>query len=637
MPNKIYNEDSTQHISPREFTRKRPGTYCGSTEYSTQLVRELFANALDEHNIGHGNVIKIEVNTSKNLYTVHDSGQGFIPGAPRENGETMFSECFSVINTSGKYDDADDSIYGGSALGLNGIGMKLVCYLSSWSQATTSNGSGKRETITYKDGLFEAREITPEKKDVRGTSISFIPDPQFFQHAEANFDELRKMFKDIAALCPTLYIELTIDGKTETFHSERGLNDLVDAKVENEEILSNRFIARREEGSDLFDICLTYTSRYSEDVTSYVNYGLTESGVHLTALRTNLTRLINKYANDKGIFKKEDSNLTGAELSEGLVIIFNLKAKKVAYDSQSKVRVVDIDKKLITETLNEDFVLWLEQNPKDIKLIIEKALSARRARDAAKKAREAARGDKKKKEKALKFDSKLADCYSKNRAACELYITEGDSASGNLKSARNNELQAVMPVRGKILNCQKSTLEKISKNAEIMTMIEAFGLRRDPKTMKLTYDKDDLRYGKLIIAADADVDGAHIRNLFYTFIWNFCPQLIEEGYVYSLVAPLYKITMGKDTYLYLKDDDALAQFQIENKGKKYQVNRFKGLGEMSKDETEVLVDPAQRTLCQVTVEDAAAANVLFDQLMGAGVAPRKKFIQDHSKEAVYVD
>ena len=637
MPNKIYNEDSTQHISPREFTRKRPGTYCGSTEYSTQLVRELFANALDEHNIGHGNVIKIEVNTSKNLYTVHDSGQGFIPGAPRENGETMFSECFSVINTSGKYDDADDSIYGGSALGLNGIGMKLVCYLSSWSQATTSNGSGKRETITYKDGLFEAREITPEKKDVRGTSISFIPDPQFFQHAEANFDELRKMFKDIAALCPTLYIELTIDGKTETFHSERGLNDLVDAKVENEEILSNRFIARREEGSDLFDICLTYTSRYSEDVTSYVNYGLTESGVHLTALRTNLTRLINKYANDKGIFKKEDSNLTGAELSEGLVIIFNLKAKKVAYDSQSKVRVVDIDKKLITETLNEDFVLWLEQNPKDIKLIIEKALSARRARDAAKKAREAARGDKKKKEKALKFDSKLADCYSKNRAACELYITEGDSASGNLKSARNNELQAVMPVRGKILNCQKSTLEKISKNAEIMTMIEAFGLRRDPKTMKLTYDKDDLRYGKLIIAADADVDGAHIRNLFYTFIWNFCPQLIEEGYVYSLVAPLYKITMGKDTYLYLKDDDALAQFQIENKGKKYQVNRFKGLGEMSEDETEVLVDPAQRTLCQVTVEDAAAANVLFDQLMGAGVAPRKKFIQDHSKEAVYGD
>ena len=635
MPNKIYNEDSTQHISPREFTRKRPGTYCGSTEYSTQLVRELFANALDEHNIGHGNVISIEADTKKNLYTVTDLGQGFIPGAPRENGETMFSECFSVINTSGKYDDADDSIYGGSALGLNGIGMKLVCYLSSWSQATTTNGSGKRETITYKDGLFESRQITDEKKDIHGTTISYQPDPQFFQHQEANFDELRKMFTDIAALCPMLTIELTIDGKKEIFHSSRGLNDLIDAKVGNNEILSNRFIARRESGADLFDICLTYTSNYSEDVTGYVNFGLTESGVHMTALRTNLTRLINKFANDKKLFKAGESNLTGQELSEGLVIIFNLKAKKVAYDSQSKVRVVDIDKTLINQTLSEDFAQWLESNQKDVKIIIDKAINARKAREAAKKARDNARVDKKKKEKALKFDSKLADCYSKTRSKCEIYVTEGDSASGNLKAARNNEFQAVMPVRGKILNTQKAALDKIQKNAEIMTMIEAFGLKTDAKTMKLTYDKSDLRYGKIIIAADADVDGAHIRNLFYTFIWNFCPQLIEEGYVYSLVAPLYKITMGKDTYLYLKDDAALAEFSEKHKGKKYTVSRFKGLGEMSEDETEVLVDPEQRMLCQVTVSDAKAADILFDQLMGTGVGARKKYIQDHSQEAKY--
>lgn len=192
-----------------------------------------------------------------------------------------------------------------------------------------------------------------------------------------------------------------------------------------------------------------------------------------------------------------------------------------------------------------------------------------------------------------------------------------------------------MPVRGKLINTQKATYDKIQKNAEIMTMIEAFGLKVDPKTLKLTYDPEELRYGKIIIAADADVDGSHIRNLFYTFIWNFCPQLILDGYVYSLVAPLYKITMGKDTYVYLKDDEALADFQIKNKGKKYIVSRFKGLGEMSEDETEILVDPAQRTLCQVTVEDVSAANILFEQLMGLGVAPRKKFIQDHSKEATY--
>jgi DNA gyrase subunit B len=317
--------------------------------------------------------------------------------------------------------------------------------------------------------------------------------------------------------------------------------------------------------------------------------------------------------------------------------VFNFTAPNVSYDAQVKSNITKIGMTTFTQTLAENLSIWLNNNEKEIKVIADKAINARKAREAAKKARDAARGDKKKKEKALKFDSKLADCYSKNRAACELYITEGDSASGNLKSARNNELQAVMPVRGKILNCQKSTLEKISKNAEIMTMIDAFGLKKDPKTMKLTYDKDDLRYGKLIIAADADVDGAHIRNLFYTFIWNFCPQLIEEGYVYSLVAPLYKVTIGKDTYKYLRDDVELAEFQEKNKGKKYQVNRFKGLGEMSEDETEILVDPEQRTLCQVTVSDITAANVLFDQLMGAGVASRKKYIQDHSKEAQYGD
>lgn len=204
----------------------------------------------------------------------------------------------------------------------------------------------------------------------------------------------------------------------------------------------------------------------------------------------------------------------------------------------------------------------------------------------------------------------------------------------NVESKRQSVLLEIVG-KTKIINTQKATYDKIQKNAEIMTMIEAFGLKVDPKTLKLTYDPEELRYGKIIIAADADVDGSHIRNLFYTFIWNFCPQLILDGYVYSLVAPLYKITMGKDTYVYLKDDEALADFQIKNKSKKYIVSRFKGLGEMSEDETEILVDPAQRTLCQVTVEDVSAANILFEQLMGLGVAPRKKFIQDHSKEATY--
>ena len=278
----------------------------------------------------------------------------------------------------------------------------------------------------------------------------------------------------------------------------------------------------------------------------------------------------------------------------------------------------------------------MNYNEKEIKIIADKAINARKAREAAKKARDAAREvDKKKKEKVLKFDTKLADCYSKDRLKCEIYITEGDSASANIKMARNNEFQAVLPVRGKILNCQKATLAQIQKNAEIMTMIDAFGLRIDPKTMKITYDKEDLRYGKIIIMSDADVDGAHIKNLFYTFIWNFCPQLIQDGYVYAGVPPLYKITIGKE-YKYLKNDEALEEFRKANAGKKYQVNRLKGLGEMSTEETEeTLTDPENRIIKQITVEDARMTSILFEQLMGEGVVARKQFIKEHSAEATY--
>ena len=428
---RIYNEDSTKHIDAREFTRLRPGTYCGSTEYSTQLLRELIANALDEHNIGHGSHIKIEIDESSNTYTVTDEGQGFIVGAPRDNGETMLSECFAVINTSGKYDDTDDSVYGGSALGLNGIGLKLVCYLSSSSCISTTDGSGKRETVYYKDGLFEKREYTDEEKGKRGTWVKYTPDPQFFQHPEVNISEIEELCRYLAALCPTLTIEIITrnvqgDGEIQLFHSENGLNDLANTLTKGKEIISNRFITKRISGNDLIDICLTYTSDYSEKIIPFVNYGLTEKGVHLTALRTNLTKVINKFANDKGLFKKGESNLTGAELSEGLVLIFNVKAKDVAYDAQNKERVVNIDKTLINEVINEEFTSWLNTNEKDAKIIVEKALQARRAREAAKKAREAVRKPKEKGLKAkMQISTKFIDCTNKNPAERSLLLVEG--------------------------------------------------------------------------------------------------------------------------------------------------------------------------------------------------------------------
>ena len=274
------------------------------------------------------------------------------------------------------------------------------------------------------------------------------------------------------------------------------------------------------------------------------------------------------------------------------------------------------------------------ENEKVVKEIADKAINARKAREAAKKARDAIRDKAEKKQKALKFDSKLADCYGKDRSKCEIDIVEGDSASGNLKTARNNETQAVLPIRGKILNTQKSTLEKIQKNAEIVTMIEAFGLKVDPKTMKITYDPEDLRYDKIIIMSDADIDGAHIKNLFYTFIWNFCPELIYDGHIYAGVPPLYKVTINKQ-YKYIKNDEDLEKFREANKGRSYTVNRLKGLGEMSVDETEeTLTDPEKRIIKQITVEDVDKADMLFEDLMGQEITPRKEYIKLQSKEAV---
>ena len=626
---KLYTKDSIESLSPLEFTRLRPGVYAGDTTYATQLLVEIISNSVDEFRLGHGNQIDVTINGAR--VVVRDYGQGFLVNEKRDDGKTILEAAFSVLNTSGKY--RDDGTYEGTSLGSFGIGSKITTFLSHWLTVSTYR-DGKCEWIRFNEGVWNDREVRKDNSPT-GTEVCWLPSEEFFTHPEVEIEKVKSLFETITCLCPGLTINLDDNGKKTVYHSTRGLNDLADKAVKDKEIINNRFSMNFSEGKEKMDFILTYTSNYSSTLVPYVNTGLTEKGPHITQIKTVLTREFNKFFKEKKWLKSTDENLSGDDIQEGMYIVFNITAPNVSYDAQVKSNITKIGMTTFTQALAENLSIWLNNNEKEIKVIADKAINARKAREAAKKARDAARGDKKKKEKALKFDSKLADCYSKIRANCEIYVTEGDSASGNLKSARNNEFQAVMPVRGKILNCQKNTLDKIQKNAEIMTMIEAFGLKADPKTMKLTYDKDSLRYGKIIIAADGDADGSHIRNLFYTFIWNFCPQLIQEGYVYALVAPLYKITMGKDTYLYLRDDKELAEFQEKNRGKKYQVNRFKGLGEMSEDETEILVDPNLRVLNQVTVEEAKKADVLFDQLMGAGVAARKKFIQDHSKEAKY--
>ena len=626
----LYTKGSIESLSPLEFTRLRPQVYAGDCTYSTQLLIEIVSNAVDEFRLGHGNKIKVII--QGDVVEVHDYGQGFLVNEVREDGTTELEASFSILNTSGKY--RENGTYEGTSLGSFGIGSKITTFLSHWLNVTSSRGEGIAEEIMFREGVFESRKIVNAPK-VSGTSVQWRPSEQFFTHTEVDMSKIRPLFKTIACLCPGLTIELNDNGKQETFYSEHGLNDLVDMAVKDNEIINNRFNMQFTEGKYKMDMVLTYTSNYSSTIVPYVNTGLTESGSHITQIKTLLTREFNKFFRDKKWLKDKDENLTGDDIQEGMYIVFNITAPNVGYDAQVKSRVTKIETSVFTQAIAENLKIWLEQNEKEIKAIADKAINAKKVREAAKKARETARGMNKKKEKALKFDSKLADCYSKDRSKCEIYITEGDSASGNLKMARNNEFQAVMPVRGKILNTQKATLDKIRKNAEIMTMIDAFGLKVDPKTMKLTYDVDDLRYGKIIIMSDADVDGAHIKNLFYTFIWNFCPQLIEEGYVYAGVPPLYRITEGKDNYIYLKNDQALEEYRKTHAGKKYVVGRMKGLGELDEDETDILTNPDVRIIKQVTVSDIKKADRLFEELMGTAVIPRKEYIKNHSEEATY--
>lgn len=627
---KLYDEKSIESLSPLEFTRLRPQVYVGDCEYSTQLLIEIISNSIDEFRAGHGSMIEVSIDKSK--VTVIDEGQGFIPNSFRDDGKTILEAAFSVLNTSGKY--REDGSYEGTSLGSYGIGSKLATFLSH-SLTVTTFRDGLSEKIDFVEGVFDKREVKQVDKTLHGTTVTWTPSEEFFTHTEVEINKVKDLFKTLAALCPGLTINLYIDDKPVIkYHSKNGISDLLDAAIKDKEIINNRFAMNYTDGKNKLDLVLTYTSNYSSTIVPYVNAGLTESGQHITQLKTIFTREMNKFFKEKKWLKEKDENLSGDDINEGLYFVFNLTCAGVAYDAQVKSRVSKIDMKPFTSPFAEALNYWLHANEKEVKIIADKAIGARKAREAAKKARDAARAiDKKKKEKVLKFDSKLADCYSKDRKKCEIYIVEGDSASGNIKLARDNEFQAVLPVRGKILNTRKATLEQIQKNAEIMTMIEAFGLTIDVKTMKVTYRSEDLRYGKIIIMSDGDIDGSHIKNLFYTFIWTFCPELISEGYIYAGVPPLYKITIGKE-YKYLKNDAELEKFREANPKGKYLVNRLKGLGEMSADETEeTLTDPANRIIKQITVEDIEGTNKLFDDLMGTSSIPRKEYIKNHSEEA----
>ena len=504
----LYDENSIESLSPLAFTRLRPQVYAGDTTYATQLLVEIISNAIDEFRLGHGSQIDVSIDGAK--VRVRDYGQGFIPNSFREDGKTILEAAFSVLNTSGKY--REDGTYEGTSLGSFGIGSKITTYLSHWLDVLTVR-DGESEWCHFVEGEFDSRN-TKKTNVPSGTIVEWEPSEQFFTHPEVEINKIKTLFKTIACLCPGLTINLDNNGEKIVYSSVHGLNDLVDDAVKDKELINNRFNMNYVNGKNKMDMVLTYTSNYSSTLVPYVNTGLTESGQHITQTKSVITREFNKFFKEKKWLKEKDENLSGDDIQEGMYIVFNITAPNVAYDAQVKSRITKIDMAPFTAALAENLQSWLVLNEKEIKSIFDKAAAAKKAREAAKKARDNVRAKNKKKDKALKFDSKLADCSSKDRSKCEIYITEGDSASGNLKMARDNKFQAVMPVRGKILNTQKASLDKIQKNAEIMTMIDAFGLTIDPKNMKVTYDKEDLRYGKIIIMSDADVNLSAYERLF---------------------------------------------------------------------------------------------------------------------------
>ena len=630
MDKHLYNENSIESLDPLSFTRLRPQVYAGDCTYATQLLVEIVSNAIDEYRLGHGNLI--EVGIFADCVWVRDYGQGFIPNSFRDDGKTILEAAFSVLNTSGKY--REDGTYEGTSLGSFGIGSKITTFLSHWLKVQTWR-DGQTEMITFKEGVFDSRLVGPSDKP-SGTFVQWLPSEEFFTHTFVEINKVKELFKTLVCLCPGLTIKLH-DNEEDiiSFYSENGINDLVDEAVKDKEIISKRFVLNHANDKYKMDMVLTYGNNYSSTIVPYVNTGLTESGPHITQIKTIITREFNKFFKEKKWLKEKDSNLSGEDLQEGMYIVFNLTAPNVGYDAQVKSRITKIEMAPFSSALSLNFSAWLKNNEKEIKIIFEKATAARKARDAAKKARDRAReGNKKTKKALLDLPTKLVDANSKKRTDCELLIVEGDSAAGGLVEARDPEIQAIFPIRGKIIAAYKNAPDKIFANQEVNNIIKAIGLDINAKTGKLIYDSQKLRYGKILLCADGDADGQAIKNLLIELFWWLCPELVLNGHIYSTLPPLFRITTKKNEYVFLSDKNALDKYKEVHCNEVFLVNRNKGLGEQDAVELyECLINPDTRNIFQIIISDKDAADRLMECLMGPSVPPRRAYLLQHSEEA----
>lgn len=626
-----YDASQIEVLEGIEAVRRRPGMYIGNTGTRGlhQLVFELVDNSVDEALAGYCDRIEVVLNQDGSV-TVSDNGRGIPVDIHPKTGRPALEAALTLLHAGGKFGGDGYEITGG----LHGVGLSVVNALSRWLQVEVRR-EGKRYVQRYERGRVKTplKEVG-EARDT-GTTIRFLPDAQIFPDRKFSRDLIASRLRDLSYLNRGLRFTLVDEekGETLTFCHEGGIADFVRGLNRNKEALHPDpiYFTTRKEGV-LIEAALQYHTGYVENIYSFVNNIHTqEGGTHETGFKTALTRVVNDYARRFGFLKENEENLTGEDVREGLTAVLSIKLKEPQFEGQTKTKLGNSEVRgIVDSVVTEHLAVFFEENPGPARLIAEKAVKAARAREAARKARELTR--RKNALDHLTLPGKLADCVSRNPEECELYIVEGDSAGGSAKQGRDRRFQAILPLRGKIINAEKARLDKLLANEEIKSIITAVGTG-----ILDDFDLEKARYHRIVIMSDADVDGSHIRTLLLTFFYRYMRPLIEAGYIYIAQPPLYRVQKGKEQH-YLYSDQELEQFLAKWNSDHVTIQRYKGLGEMNPEQLwETTMNPEKRTMLQVTLEDAVRADEIFTILMGEKVEPRRDFIQAHAREVRNLD
>ena len=633
----VYGADQIQILEGLEAVRKRPGMYIGSTSERGlhHLVYEIVDNAIDEALAGYCDEVQVFINKDNSI-TVIDNGRGIPVGINHKAGKPAVEVVFTVLHAGGKFGGGGYKVSGG----LHGVGASVVNALSDWLEVEIYQ-DGKKYIQRYEKGktMYPLKEIGTT--DQRGTKVTFLPDETIFtETTEYSFNILKQRLREMAFLTKGIKIILTDlreeEPYSETYHYEGGIKEYVQYLNKNKEPLYEDIIyCEGQKGNVVVEVAFQHNSAFNEGCYSFVNNITTpEGGTHLAGFKNALTKTFNDYARSQKILKDADPNLSGEDIREGLTAIISIKIPEPQFEGQTKQKLGNSEARgAVDSIVSEQLTYFLEQNPTVAKTICEKSLLAQRAREAARKARDLTR--RKTALEGMSLPGKLADCSDKDPKNCEIFIVEGDSAGGSAKTARSRATQAILPLRGKILNVEKARLDKIYGNAEIKAMITAFGtgIHED-------FDISKLRYNKIIIMTDADVDGAHISTLMLTFLYRFMPDLIKEGHVYLAQPPLYKIEKNKNVWYAYSDDELNAILTEIGRDGNNKIQRYKGLGEMDAEQLwETTMDPEKRILKRVMIDDESTSeiDITFTTLMGDKVEPRREFIEENAKYVQNLD